>query len=970
MPSRYPVLILVFAALVALLTARLFQLQVLEGEQHVVDVEESREVVELLPAMRGRILDRNGTAIADNRAAYHLGVRLAELELGWRARRAATFLRLDENRFDALVADLSLRLPDERGDVRAIVTRELIGHIGVAVRHRKRTQERKDQLALLAIPRAAFAGADADDDADEDDDGGRSGIDVLAEDSLAVDDPREALVEEARLRWGVGIACLTDDELTIACERIDRDFAVHGSRAGEVLRAFARRVTVRWPGPDPLADDDRSLSWWLLADDRRGQAEAALARFLGRDVDEIAQVLSAAIAAASMPPPPTPFFWAAAARDDEVASLLPAGQVFSQLEVSGLPSPRERVFIIQDDLAGQPGLAARLQNRLADSLGAPGEWVGALLARHAERIRARTAERDHRLHQLVLDAAKVERLIVGLSQALTAAGAPKTAIEIEQALSAARRIADKEWAGQTRHDAIAIVRDVPHGIATALAGAAAAPPPDIAKRYEDCEARMPGLAVIVASGRDYPFPGAASHTIGTLMPVSADKEFEEYKSQEPDPGRLMGSTGLERRYDARLTGVPGKRIMKRDHDGMTPVDGTPPLSGQDLVTELDIELQLIAEDALKNWFDLATAMEIATEKMQPALARGAGRAGLALIDCHTGAILTLASVPGYRIDELRTRYAELADRTRSPGDPLHDHACEAAQPPGSAVKIATALAGLKHKVMVPGERIYSPGYMAMTRGGQKILRDHAPAGMYDLVSAIQVSSNVYFATIGDRLGGRRLTSFFALFNLGVNNALDVDQQRTRLRLHTPDNIAQTRPLEPTWRPSDTWRMSIGQYQPASPLQVVTIAAAVANGGHVVRPYLVVPEGGPDVVDLDIRKDYLEVVRRGMEAVTDNRDGSTAKWLQLEGAAAGIKVAAKTGTSEWGSIASREKGETPDHSWLIGYAPADRPVVAFALFIHCGTGGGRACSPVAKKLLEAYFTKYGREGHAAAMATQR
>ncbi len=962
MPSRYPVLILFFAALMALLTGRLFQLQVVEGERHVVDVEESREVVELLPAMRGRILDRNGTAIADNRAAYHLGVRLGELELGWRARRSTTFLRLDENRFDALVADLSLRLPDDRGDVRAIVTRELIGHIGVAVRQRKRVSERKDQLALLAIPRAALAD---DPDAEEAEEGGeRSGIAVLAEDSLAVADPREALVEEARLRWGVGISCLTSDELSAACERVDREFAADGPRSGKVLRAFAREVTVRWPGPDPLADDDESLSWWLIADDRRGEAEAALARFLNRDVDEVAQVLRAAIAAVHTPPPPSPFFWAAASRDDEIASLLPAGQVFSQLEVAGLPPPRERVFIIQDDPADKPGLAARLQNRLADSLGAPGEWVGALMERHAERIRARTAERDHRLHQLVLDSAKVERLIVGLSQALTAAGAPRTAIEIERALSAARRTADKEWAGQTRHDAIAIVRDVSHGIATALAGAAAMPPPEMAKLYEDSQARLPGLAVIVASGRDYPFPGCASHCIGTLMPVSADADFEEYKSQEPDPGRLKGSTGLEQRYDARLTGVPGKRVSKRTGDGMTPVDGTTPLSGQDLVTELDVELQLVAEDALTHWYDLAKAMEIATDKMEPALKRGAGRAGMVLIDCNTGAILTLASVPGYRIDELRTRYAELADRVLNPGDPLHDHACEAAQPPGSAVKIATALAGLKYKVMVPGERIYSPGYMAMTRGGQKLLRDHAPAGMYDLVSAIQQSSNVYFATIGDRLGGRRLTSFFELFNLGVNNALDVDQQYTRLKLHTPDNIAETRPKEPVWRPSDTWRMSIGQYQPASPLQVVAIAAAVANGGHVVRPYLVAPDGGPDVTDLDIRKDYLEVVRRGMEAVTDNREGSTAKWLQLEGASAGIKVAAKTGTSEWGTPASREAGVTPDHSWLLGYAPADRPVVAFAIFIHSGTGGGRACSPVAKKVLEAYFAKYGRDGHAA------
>ena len=190
----------------------------------------------------------------------------------------------------------------------------------------------------------------------------------------------------------------------------------------------------------------------------------------------------------------------------------------AELPLEGGSSPRERVLIIQDDAPGEHGLFARLQSRLADSLGAPGDWVGALIARHAERIRARTAERDHRLHQLALDPRRVERLIVGLAQALTAAGQPRTALEVEQALATARRIADKEWAGQTRHDAIAVVRDVPPAIAEALSGAAAEPPPELAKRYEGAEAALPGLAVIVAAGREYPFPGSASHTIRHTIP--------------------------------------------------------------------------------------------------------------------------------------------------------------------------------------------------------------------------------------------------------------------------------------------------------------------------------------------------------------------------------------------------------------------------------------------------------------------
>jgi cell division protein FtsI/penicillin-binding protein 2 len=84
---------------------------------------------------------------------------------------------------------------------------------------------------------------------------------------------------------------------------------------------------------------------------------------------------------------------------------------------------------------------------------------------------------------------------------------------------------------------------------------------------------------------------------------------------------------------------------------------------------------------------------------------------------------------------------------------------------------------------------------------------------------------------------------------------------------------------------------------------------------------------------------------------------------LKGADAGIRIAAKTGTSEWGTEASRASYKTPDRAWMIGYAPADNPTVAFARFIHSGTFGGKACTPVVKRILERSFSKYGRGGHA-------
>ena len=102
--------------------------------------------------------------------------------------------------------------------------------------------------------------------------------------------------------------------------------------------------------------------------------------------------------------------------------------------------------------------------------------------------------------------------------------------------------------------------------------------------------------------------------------------------------------------------------------------------------------------------------------------------------------------------------------------------------------------------------------------------------------------------------------------------------------------------------------------------------------------------------------HLREVQRGMEEVTTSR--GTAPKLQLSGELSSIKIAAKTGTAEWSSRERRARGEAPDHAWLIAYAPADKPRVAMAIFIRCGTSGGRACSGVALAVLERYFTRYG------------
>lgn len=939
-PDRILVVALLISLMGGAFLVRLFQLQVLEGAQHAQAVERALVVVEPLPPRRGRILDRTGMPMAETRPVYHLAVVPAELELEGRARRDQELWRLDQRRFDALVGDLTARLRwiNKTRSLKDLLLEEILAHPGTAIRLGRKSDGAP--LALVAVERRLLTPGRGDEDA----------VRRLVEGDLLYEDPRQAVGREIAARWGIDAEVTTEEGFLATCAELDRQLDLGGERSATVLDPFADRSSVEIP-----LGGGRSIVLQLrvLLAERRDQAEVTLARVVGQEVEVVRDRLERALVRARPPAPPSQLYYAAATDAEQVAPLLPPDARLAEIPLPGVAGARERILIIQGDPPGDEGLFTQLCRRLGASLGgADPQLLQAVIENHAENIRSGTSARDHRLYHLVLDPAKIARLVDGLATRLNAGGVRTTALEVEHRIAEVRRLAERELAGRTRRDAIPLFRDVPHALAVRLCGSGAQPPDSLRRQYDGADAQLPSLTVTGDVGRTYPFPGSAPHVIGTITRGGND-----------GPDALHGTNGLELRYDDVLRGSVGGRIRLRTPDGFVTLRDNPPLPGSDLITEIDMELQLIAEDSLARYIELTRELDpgLGIERMETARKIGKGRAGFVMIDPRTGGILAMASVPTFRLDEIQEKWKELL---ADPAQPLIDHAAVAEQPPGSSFKILTALCALEHGVMVPGEQVWCQGYMAMAHG-KPILRDHAPAGTYDLSEAIQHSSNVYFAIMADRLGKRLghdvLPAYALRVGVGRANALDVVSQRVgRLALPTPGTIRELRPREPTWYVSDTWRTGIGQNCQAAPLNVVPIAAAVANGGHVVSPFLVRPDTGPVVTDLSIRQSFLDDVRSGMAKVT--RPGGTASRLRLEGAAAGILVAAKTGTAEWGSEASRKAGLTPDHAWLIGYAPTDRPTVAFAVFINGGTFGGTACVPVAKRVLERYFAKYGRDGH--------
>ncbi len=924
--------------LLVLFAGRAFQLQIIHGDRYATATEQARVINEILPPRRGRILDRSGTPIADTRPVYHASVVFEDLVLRGRLARDVVWWTLDERRFGTLLADLRGRLRLAAGtDLQDVVTRELLGHPATALRWGPRRGE--GAIALVSVDRRAF---DPQRPMAEDEDG--PGIAALAEGDQLQEDPVTALEAEVRARWNLPVQILREDAWRAACAVLDRDFRLEDTPSADLLAPFSPAFVLALPGQP-------ELRLRLLAEDQRTQALAAIATVADVSPNRLEARFHRALAEAlaARPVAAGPRLYGPASQAEIIAPRLPRGTTLAELTINGVPGGRERILLIQGDPPQVDGVYGQLTRRLAASLGLDAVTLQSLIERHAEPMRSRACEQAWGIHPMPLDHERLNRLGDGLAAALTDFGRATTRLEVDQRLAKARLVADKGWVGRTRRDALRLFADIPGAFAVRFAGRDAEPPREFKKRYDDAVAELPGLTVSVDVGRAYPQGDTLCHTLGTLGPDPADPE-----------GPSVGRWGLEATYDTILRGVAGSRLRIRTPEGLQVAREEKPLDGADLVTEIDLDSQKAAEDGLSNLLEIATTLGTATDRMERAQAVGRGRGGFVLIDCHTGGLLALASNPRYSYDQLGEDYQKLI---KDPAEPLIDHACSPGQPPGSSFKILTALACLEYGVINPGAEIYCKGYMAMV-GNQKVLRDHAPAGTYDLVTAIQMSSNVYFATIGATLGPQRLTDIAAKVGLGRRNALDVAQQPPDDPRHlpTPATIRRIRPREPTWYPSDTWRMSIGQFSAASPLQCVAIAAAVANGGHIVRPFLVKPLGDVTVTDLHIKKEWLDDVRLGMEKVTANEPHSTAKLLVLQGPAAGIKVAAKTGTAEWGSSATREAGKTPDHAWMIGYAPADNPTVAFACYIHSGTYGGQACTPVVKKVLEAYFAKYGRDGH--------
>jgi peptidoglycan glycosyltransferase len=407
--------------------------------------------------------------------------------------------------------------------------------------------------------------------------------------------------------------------------------------------------------------------------------------------------------------------------------------------------------------------------------------------------------------------------------------------------------------------------------------------------------------------RKYPMGGLFGHPIGY--------SFMEY-----------GQTEFEQSHNAELTGEESEFGTILDE-----LTGTKQ-EGEQVVTSLDPHAQEVALHALE----------------------GAGYGAVVAIEPSTGAVKVLASSPTYNPNAIpnEKKFKEL-NNPNSIARPLYNRATQGQYPPGSTFKVVTAAAGLESGTITPETTIEAPG--SIDDEGHELANDYNKDwGAISLDTALTNSVNTWFAQLGQKVGQDELFSMMEKF--GFNSKPPIDLPEDELSKSGVYDYESGRMLTRN-DPVDLGRLAIGQERLlVTPLQDAMVAAAVANGGKLMKPQIwkrVVNVDGsvtktmdPSVYSEPISSETAEELTTAMEGVVDEGTGTNA-------AISGVPVAGKTGTAETPGNKACGGGSEENQAWFMGFAPADHPKIAIAASVECTTAfGNDAAAPIFREVAEA------------------
>ena len=490
------------------------------------------------------------------------------------------------------------------------------------------------------------------------------------------------------------------------------------------------------------------------------------------------------------------------------------------------------------------------------------------------------------------------------------------------------------------------------------------------------ELNTPGLMVESSTVREYYTPYAA-HILGTMGSMNNEQWQKVNQAYKDGVGKeyymdaQIGQSGFEAAFETYLHGIDGLRRDTVDKNGaiisQEYYEGKEPQAGNNVETTIDINLQIIAEDALADVIDwLKNPEDSKTDKNQEQTGRDVEGAAVVVMKVKTGEILACASYPTYNPQTYNEDYNEILE---ADFDPLFNRAFHATYAPGSSFKMVTLYAAMElGGGRIKPSRLFEYGETINAQGKYREYEDQgfAPAcllwnaygrmhAVIDAAKALEVSCNYFFYYLADWfISGATLDEAAKGFGLGEKTGIELDEA-VGMRANAETKAKLYTGALATWGVGDKLNAAIGQSENRlTPLQLCVYVSTVANKGVRMKATFLnrvvaadyrtlILENEPTVAStLKMSNATYSTIVQGMKQVITGPSGTARNTMR----GTSVEVAAKTGTAETGRLGS-------DDGSFVCFAPADDPEIAIAVFGEKAAHGA-TLGRVAKDVIEYYF----------------
>jgi len=459
---------------------------------------------------------------------------------------------------------------------------------------------------------------------------------------------------------------------------------------------------------------------------------------------------------------------------------------------------------------------------------------------------------------------------------------------------------------------------------------------------------FPGVDITAGLARHYPQGTLGVHALGYVGRID-EQALKNLDTSDYRGTTHIGKIGIEKTYEDLLHGTVGLQQVETTAQGrvLRVLNRTPPVSGHNLYLTLDSRVQAAAEQAFGEFAGSAIAM-----------------------DPNNGDILAFVSMPTYdpNLFVNGIDYATYTTLKTDDKEPLFNRALRGQYPPGSTVKPFMGLAGLERGITGTHSSTYCPGFY-MLAGNSRKYRDwkRTGHGTVNLHKSIVQSCDVYFYDLALSLGIDGMHDYLQHFGFGRRTGVDILGELPGL---LPSREWKRERRDQPWFPGETIITGIGQgFFLTTPMQLAVATAALANGGRILQPNIVLAEQESNSKELSPHHPRLvENITVNnqthwdhvVKAMTDVVHGERGTARRI-GEDSPYRIAGKTGTAQVYGLKEEEKYDAEaideklrDHALFIAFAPVEKPSIVVAVVVEHGGGGGSVAAPIARTILDAYL----------------